>query len=178
MSLLPGQILPESVPFGRVDRSGALFVDHNWYLFLYNLALLTLTPPGSAAPVPVSPSDLIDMADLDAAGTDVTSLAQVVSSLAQIAFDQSLQDSPAAAQPAQPVTVGASPFTYTALVNGTLAVSGPTMSSGSATVTSIALMRQGVTVATGAVSGPIPLRRGDKALLTFSTAPTVVFLPD
>ncbi len=57
MSLLPGQILPQSVPWGRVDKAGNVWIDHNWYLLLYNLARYSL--PGQSgggvgpAPEPV-----------------------------------------------------------------------------------------------------------------------------
>ena len=189
MSLLPGQILPESVPFGRVDSRGQVFVDHNWYLLLYNLALQVLAGSGAGAGLPTSQADLIDMTDLDAAGTDVSSLAQAVSNLAQLmpeegifaslqqlanamvlASDSLLQDPVSRAQPAQSVTVGASPFTYTAAADGVLFVSG-------GTVSAVAIVRQGTSVPAGITAGPIPMRRLDQVTVTYTAAPALNFLP-
>ncbi len=34
MSLLPQQILPPTMPFGRVDEDGLVIIDQNWWLFL------------------------------------------------------------------------------------------------------------------------------------------------
>lgn len=67
-SLLPNQIPPQTAPFGHQDQNGLLYVDINWYLFLYNLGLQVLTSGGST---PTSQADLIDMADLDAAQSDI-----------------------------------------------------------------------------------------------------------
>lgn len=68
MSLLPGQILPQSVPLGIVDKNGQLLIDQNWYLFFYNMALQILSRQGA---FPSSQADLLDMVDLDAASTDL-----------------------------------------------------------------------------------------------------------
>lgn len=87
-------------------------------------------------------------------------------------FDNLLPDPTPQAQPIQAVTVGASPFTYTASRNGVLLVS-------TIATTSIFITRQGTSVDSGSILGPIPLRRGDSAVITYpGGAPTVKFLPD
>ncbi len=189
MSLLPGQILPESVPFGQVDAKGKLFVDHNWYLFLYNLAIQALSGQSSGT-FPTSQADLIDMVDLDAQGADTPPIDRAIANLLALqptedispsareaanAIIAAVQETPPdplpQAQPAQSVTVGASPFTYTALFSGCAFVSG-------GTVSSISVIRQGSSFSAGATSGPIPLRRLDQLQITYSAAPAVVFFPD
>lgn len=84
--------------------------------------------------------------------------------------DTLLPDVVPQAQPSQAVTVGASPYTYTALASGALAVSGGTISA-------ISIIRQGVTVATGVISGVLPVSRRDQVTITYTVLPTVVFLP-
>lgn len=44
MSLLPNQILPETVPIGTVNDDGSVSISHNWYLLFYNYFLHTLSP--------------------------------------------------------------------------------------------------------------------------------------
>lgn len=70
----------------------------------------------------------------------------------------------------QGVTVGTSPFTYTAKAPGTLVVSG-------GTVSAIALIRDRVSVSLGVTAGPIPLRSNDQVQMTYSSIPTVDFVP-
>ena len=36
-SLLPNTILPETVPIGQVNQDGTVTINHQWWLFLYNL---------------------------------------------------------------------------------------------------------------------------------------------
>jgi len=87
-----------------------------------------------------------------------------------LALDPLLQEAAPRAQPAQAITVGASPFTYTALFPGAVAVSG--------TVSAITLIRQGVSVPTGITAGGvIPVSRLDQLLVTYLSAPTMNFLP-
>lgn len=75
-----------------------------------------------------------------------------------------------ASQSVEPITIGASPYTYTASIIGTLFVSG-------GTVSDITIRRGTVTVPTGVLAGPIPLTNGDIATVTYSVAPTVNFVP-
>jgi hypothetical protein len=67
------------------------------------------------------------------------------------------------------VTVGASPFTYTAPSNGALLVTG-------GTVSEIALQRQS-SYNLGITTGYIPVAADDEVTITFTGAPTVVFFP-
>lgn len=69
------------------------------------------------------------------------------------------------------VTVGASPFTYTALVGGSVIVQG-------GTVSQLAISRDGTTFyVTGLTAGVIPLSQNDKLKITYTVTPTVTFLP-
>ena len=68
----------------------------------------------------------------------------------------------------QAITVGASPYTYTATTGGTLAVT-------AGTVTGVTLTRAGVTAAVAV--GNIPVRNGDAIAITYTLAPTVSFIP-
>lgn len=104
-------------------------------------------------------------------GADIARVRHDLANALMLAAVALLPDPTPSAQPVQSVTVGASPFTYTALFNGTLAVS-------AGTVSSISIIRQGVTVATGTTAGLIPMRRLDEVQITYTSAPTVVFLPD
>ena len=175
MSLLPGQILPQTIPFGTVDKAGNLTIDQNWYLFLYNLSIHVLS---GAESVSISGSDMINMVDLDATGSNIADFRQQLANIALIAQDNLLPDHKHQAQPSKIITLTASPFTYTALDDGLLSISGPTMSGSSGIPTEIDLIHQGVTIPTGIISGLVQLRRGDQVMITYSTAPTVIFLKD
>lgn len=74
------------------------------------------------------------------------------------------------AQPAAVVTVGASPFTFTAPASGTVAIS-------IGTVSAVSIIRQGVSIATGLTDGLVPVSRLDQVQITYAVAPTVNFLP-
>jgi hypothetical protein len=67
-----------------------------------------------------------------------------------------------------PVTVGASPFAYTATTGGTLAISG-------GTVSAVTLTRGTTTVPVSPAS--VPARNGDVVTITYTAAPTVNFIP-
>jgi hypothetical protein len=57
MSLLPGQIQPETVPIGRLGKDGqSVMVDHNWWLLFYNICLNAFQPSGTPLP------DVIELA--------------------------------------------------------------------------------------------------------------------
>lgn len=69
------------------------------------------------------------------------------------------------------LTVGASPFVYTAGVKGSLLVSG-------GTVSAIAFSRDGVTFySTGQTAGMFPLNAQDQLRVTYTVVPTMVFIP-
>src|SRR5581483_10885447 len=82
MSLLPGQILPQSVPFGRVNEEGALTVDVNWWLFLYNLSQKTL---GNGSGLPADALIDLESADTDAIDADAIALRQPLSNALSLA---------------------------------------------------------------------------------------------
>ena len=211
-TILPQQIPPQATPF---DTKGQTFVSLDWYLFLYNMALQTL--PQQNGTVPTSEADIIDMIDLDAAGSDVPqayrqvqnealladqeaqTIGSDVAGLPQrdinvqalltdsdigpslqdfanallLASDGLLQDPMPPAGPVIPITPGASPFTYTAIHDGTICISGPP----SATIN---VIRYGTTVPTGMTEGTIPMRKNDQVSISWSggTAPVMNYLPN
>jgi hypothetical protein len=63
------------------------------------------------------------------------------------------------------VTVGASPFTYTAARDGFVSITG-------GAVTGISYSRQGVSFSVG-LSGVVPVKKGDAVVITYSSTPTV-----
>lgn len=75
-----------------------------------------------------------------------------------------------AAAPAAAVTVGASPFSFTAGSFGYLAVSG-------GTVSGITITRGTTVIPTGQTSGMIPVANMDVVTITYSGLPTVNFIP-
>src|SRR3954468_3899620 len=69
------------------------------------------------------------------------------------------------------VTVGVSPYTYSAAVRGSLIVSG-------GTVSAIAFSRDGVTFYNvGQTSGMFLLNAADQLRITYTVLPTVTFVP-
>ena len=69
MSLLPNQILPQTVPLGRVEAKGdgseIIVIDKDWWLFLYNISEQVLANGSGATIVEISNSALFK-----AKGTD------------------------------------------------------------------------------------------------------------
>ncbi len=167
MSGLPTQIPQQSVPIGNTEDGKAVYAEFNWFLFLYNLSQQIFGSGGSGGTTPVSPYDVLDNADLVAAtsdipqayrgisniaerlgvgsladGADVAKVRHELSNVLAFAFSPALPDPTPEAQPVQSVTAGTSPFTYTALANGLLSITG-------GAVSAVSIIRQGVTVATG-----------------------------
>jgi hypothetical protein len=190
MSLLPGHILPQTEPIGTVNEDKSVTIDKNWWLYLYNVGLQTLGT-GAAAALPSSGATLLASADSDAIDADAIALRQPIQNLAAqpgdlaptaadfpdiarallLAQDGLLGDPPAQAQPVAAITVTGSPFTYTAGFDGEVVITG--------TVTSVAIVRQGVSVATGLLVGIFPIRRKDQLVVTYpAAAPTMTFLPN
>jgi hypothetical protein len=208
-SLLPGRILPQHIPLGRVQPNGEVIVEKEWWLLWYNLCANVLGtggsgtsggPPGSpgsgggggggtVAGLPASALTEISAADSDIADSDAIATQAAIAWLANLfpidpdilpisdirnalvlAQDALLSDPIPQAPPSASVSPTGSPFTYTAPFNGQLSVT-------AGTVSLIQITRQAVTVATGLTTGLIPLRRGDAAVITYSGAPTLVFLP-
>lgn len=210
MSLLPSQILPQTIPFGKVDKDGNVIIEKDWFLLLYNLCANTIgtgssgtsggnpgggggTPTGgtggAVAGLPASALTELSALDSDIADADAISTRAAIAALANLfpidpdaispsdirnalilAQDALPQDPIPAAQPTASVSPTGSPFTYTAPFNGQLSCT-------AGTVSLIQITRQGVTVATGLTTGLIPLSRGDAAVISYSGAPTLVFLP-
>lgn len=77
---LPQLIPPQTAPFGEV-RDGKLYVDVNWYLFLYNLGNNVLPFGGG---VPINPTALIAESDTDAAQTDIPQAYKSIINLAAL----------------------------------------------------------------------------------------------
>ena len=146
MSGLPTLIPPQSMPIG-VDSSGnPQYISVNWYLWLYNLSVQVLGTGGGGGITPVSPFDALDAANLLSLGADVPQAYRGIENIAaMLAGSSALVDPTPAPQPIQAVTVGASPFTYSALGNGVLSVTG-------GTVSAVSIIRQGITIATGITS--------------------------
>ena len=171
-SALPQQILAQSEQFGSVDKDGRVFIDINWYLLLYNISSHVLGTPssssGSSSAAPISAIDLISFVDIDAAGADVPMTYR--QDLNTRLLQDVLPDPVPLAQPAAPVTVGASPYTWSAPFTGCLSITG-------GTVSAISIIRQGTTVATGITAGLVPVSKFDQVKITYSVLPTVVFLP-
>lgn len=147
MSGLPNQFPQQSVPLGHLQKDGeTVNIDLSWFLLLYNLWKNTLSSGSSGGgSTPSSPFDALDAANLVAQTADIPQAYRKISNLTALLGINPIPDAVPAAQPVQTVTVGASPFTYTALANGVLSVTGGAASS-------ISIVRQGVSVATGITS--------------------------
>ena len=194
---LPKSILPPNVPIGQVNDAGQVMMDKNWWLLIYNIVQNVLGPigpvsGGGSTGVPSNALSDLYSVDSDATDTDAIMLRKPVDNLALqlgsfgedesmylrsqiqnaliLAQDSMLPDSPAAAQPVQSITVGASPFSYTAAFSGSVTVT-------AGTVSLISIVRQGTTVATGVTTGIFPAARGDVVQVTYTVAPTMKFLP-
>jgi hypothetical protein len=187
MSLLPGQIIPQGVSFGRADPDGNVTISTNWWLFFYNISQNVL---GVGSGLPTGGLIELESTDSDASDTDATSLRLPIAGLQVnypelpptandfpaiarailLAQDSLLPDPSPLAQPVSSVFPSGSPFTYKASFSGAVAVSG-------GTVSNIAISRQGTSVATGVTAGVFPLSRYDSLIVTYSSAPTMVFLP-
>jgi len=196
--LLPGQIPPQTIPLVEQSPTGEMIVDINWYLYFYNLGKNVLMGP--SANISLIDFDVVDsdamqaprqilnamllQADQDsgpslrdmqnalllAPDQETNSALRDVQTALLLAQDGLLLDAIPAAQPVATITVGASPFTYTVQFNGSLSVSG-------GTVSAISVIRQGATVATGLTAGLVPLSRMDQIRITYTVAPVAVFLP-
>jgi hypothetical protein len=184
---LPGRILPQSESWGTVNADGTVTIDKNWWLFLYNISMQVL---GVTTGVPSVPATDLLSSDVDAAAINASVARKLAEALAVLGVDPPpaasdfpdiaralllaqdglLPDPTPRAQPVATVTLSASPFGYTAPFSGAVSVTG-------GTVSSITVGRQGTTVATGQTSGIFPLSRLDVLTVTYSAAPTMVFLP-
>lgn len=80
-------------------------------------------------------------------------------------------DLTAPATPIEVVTVGASPFTYTAVHAGSLLIKG-------GTVNQISLIRARVTVITGLTTGFIPMSQNDQVEVTYAVIPDAWYVPN
>jgi hypothetical protein len=183
-SILPNQIVPEVIPFVDQDERGNLRNNHNWWLWAYNISQQVLGNTGSTAAAFAAQLNADLDADVDQA--DSLSLVKRVESLEKqvyealpdpidtrallLAQDGLLPDPNPRAQPAQAISVGASPFTYTAPSDGTVVISG-------GTVSAVGWSRDGTTFFVLPIAGAIPVSRADLVKITHTGAPTASFLP-
>lgn len=183
-TILPNQILPIDAP--AVDlKTGKLM--QNWWLLFYNMAAQILGNQNStAAAVGVAFESSIDLdaattdplplwsrvASLEGAQSDAEQYASIlaVQAALQMAQEPLLQDVKGQAQAVSVITPGASPYSYTASFDGSVAVT-------AGTVSAIALIRQGTSVATGLTVGVFPVSRLDQLKVTYSGTPTMTFIP-
>jgi hypothetical protein len=183
---LPTLIPAQTVPLSAANAAGQQIVDMNWYLFLYNMWKNTIGTSGGEVPFP--PTVAIALTEIDVDAADIPHVYQQIANTqllqpeadssptqreivnAQILADPLLQDPQPAAQPVAAITVGASPFTYTAPFDGCVIVSG-------GIVSAVAIARQGTSVATGITAGIVPVRRLDNVTITYTVLPTATFLP-
>lgn len=183
MSLLPQAMPPQSTPLGTV-KGGVVTIERHWWLLLYNLVLNAFGSGMSA-----QDAFALDQVDVDVSAADTAALARRVANGALLEFDDAapgtatalatralllaadelLPDSKGAAQPLASITVGASPFSYTAMKDGYALISG-------GTVSAVSLTRHGTAVSTP-TTGFIPTARGDVISVTYSAAPTMTFVP-
>lgn len=80
MSLLPEQILPETVPLGKVLPNGDVKIDHNWFLLIYNICLQVLGA-GQAGGFPASAVEELASVESDANDSDAVAFRQPLDSL-------------------------------------------------------------------------------------------------
>jgi len=188
MSLLPQQILPPGQPIGNVRPDGSVQIDKNWWLLLYNLCQSVLGT--STVGLPASALTELAAADSDAADTDAVSLVLPIANeqvqhsdpmvsdadipsvyrSIMLALDPLVPDARPLAQPSAAITPTGSPFTYTVPFSGAVTVTG-------GVVSVISIKRQGATVATGVTVGVFPVSQNDQLVVTYTGAPTMVFLP-
>jgi len=186
MSVLPNQIPPSTVPIGTVSTDGTVKIEKNYWLFLYNIAQAVLgnSSYSAAAFAAQTNADL----DADVDSTDSLPLVRRVSALEKqvadaplpdfinttalmLAQDPILPDAIAQAGAVQVLTPSGSPWTFQSLFNGTLLISG-------GTVSGLTLSRDGVNFyAVGFTSGAVPMSRLDQVLVTYSGTPAATFFP-
>lgn len=92
MSLLPGQILPQSTPLGRLNKDGTITIDQNWWLLLYNLSLQVL---GTGPTPPVDDQTLTT--EIDDATDDGNDVRPALADLERLATNEEPQTTTAAA---------------------------------------------------------------------------------
>jgi hypothetical protein len=206
MSLLPGKILPQTIPLGKVNDDQTVTIDTDWWLLLYNLCAQTLGT--SAAGLPADALMDLESADTDAIDSDAIALRSPLAVLAALLPTEgdpspSLSDVRNALLLAQEIPLSDTTDLRNALIlalDGLLPDPQPvaqpvqTITVGASpftyiapfngqvsvtggTVSLIQIIRQGTTVATGLTTGLIPVSRGDQVKVTYTVVPTVVFLP-
>lgn len=171
MSGLPTRIPPQTLALGEKGPDGQVYLQFDWYLFFYNLAQQVFSV--SSGTIPSSPSDFFEMANLVAQTADVPQAYRGIKNLSALLGVGALPEPLPVAQPVQAITPGTSPFTYTALANGVLSVTG-------GTVSAVSIIRQGVSVATGIATSSAILSLTDEKGSggTFGFATGVDFTPN
>lgn len=168
-ALLPQQIPPPNTPFFAPNGDVAKV----WWLYLYNLGIQVLGPASVTSNL-----EALGEFETDIPGVDAIGYAQAIANLSipqedpiillgasALLYDGLLQDPPSLAQPEQAISVGASPFTYTASFNGWVRITG-------GTVSNITLTRTSGYTVTGDI---FPVSRGDSLTVTYSGLPTMIF---
>ena len=184
MAILPNQIIPEAVPFIDKDENGNLRNNHNWWLWCYNISQQVLGNSGSTSAAFAAQLNADLDADVDA--TDSLYLVKRVENLEKqaqdllpdpidsrallLAQDGLLPDPQPRAQPVSVLTPGASPWTYTAPADGSVLITG-------GTVSAVALSRDGTTFYALPIAGITPVSRLDSVKTTYTGAPTAIFFP-
>jgi len=153
-------------------------IQPNWWRFLYNLSLQVLGPASVTANLEALGEFETDISGVDAIGyaQQIANLSipqdadsglsqQTLTTAILMAQDGLLQDPTPLAQPEQAVSVGGSPFTYTAPFAGWVRITG-------GTVSNISIKRTSSYTVTGDV---FPVSKGDQLTITYSGLPTVVF---
>lgn len=166
-TLLPAQIPPQGDPV--LDSRGRFTL--NWWLFLYNLANKTLGDQPDITGLLILLSQAFDSDTVEppasAPGVPETDYPVVFPPDGLALFPTEVPPNNQA-QAETAATAGGSPFVYTAPANGTLLVTG-------GTVSQIEIARSGTYYTVGTTI--IPLARLDKVRVTWSGAPTLVFFP-
>lgn len=83
MSLLPGRIIPQDVPIGKVNEDGTVTIDKDWWLLLYNLCLQTLGANGQTLPI----DDQTLLTEMDDAADDGNDIRSQVADLERLVLD-------------------------------------------------------------------------------------------
>lgn len=168
-TLLPQQIPPQDEKL--LDETG--HVRFNWYLFLYNLANKTLGDQPDPNSLLILLSEAISSDDVEP--IPQAQLVPEIDAPFPVLLDPAalwLPDVPSANQASAEsvVTVGASPFVYTASFAGNVLVTG-------GTVSVIEIARAGAFYTVGQTQGFVPVARLDRVRVTYSGLPTILFFP-
>lgn len=174
-TIFPQKILPPTVAWGKTDKDGRVMIDKNWWLFLQNVAASSgvgaATLSNTALQQLFGSDEFLNDPGVSPALGDLLPQDLVQPNPFNAAFlIDSIPDAVSRAQPESAITVGASPFTYTAPFDGWVIVSG-------GTVSDISLLRKTTFYTTGETAGVFPVARLDQLKVTWTGSPTMTFFP-